>query len=59
MSEIATLIELLLAIGVGIVLLWFIWRMFLRRIWRITRIRHFRDRREMDEAASRNHEESR
>ncbi len=58
MNEVATLIELLLAIGTGLVLLWFIWRVFLRRMWRITRIRHFRERREIEEAASRNREES-
>ncbi len=57
MSEVATLIELLLAIGAAIALAWFIWRMFLRRLWRITRIRHFRDRREMDEAAAHKREE--
>ena len=58
MNEVAALIELLLAIGVGLVLLWFIWRMFLRRLWRITRIRHFRERREIQEAAARNRDES-
>ncbi len=58
MTEVATLIELLLAVGVALVLAWFVWRMFLRRMWRFTRIRHFRERREMEEAASRNREES-
>ena len=58
MNEVAALIELLLAIGVGLVLLWFIWRMFLRRLWRVTRIRHFRERREIQDAAARNRDES-
>ncbi len=58
MNEVATLIELLLAVAAAFVLAGFIWRMFLRRLWRITRIRHFRERREIQEAASRRHEES-
>ena len=39
--------------GIPIVLLWFVWKVFLRRIWRIRKIRNAREKRELLEAARR------
>lgn len=39
--------------GIPIVLLWFVWRLFLRRLWRIRKIRNAREKRELLEAARR------
>ena len=53
MNDVSGVIELLMAAGVGLVLLWFLWSLLGRRYWRIVRMRHFRERREMEEAARR------
>ena len=53
MSSVAGLLELLLAIAAFLVLGWFLWWVFLRRYFRIVRIRHARERREMEEAVRR------
>lgn len=39
--------------GIPIVLAWFVWWMFLRRWWRLRKIRHARERRELREAVAR------
>ena len=39
--------------GIPIVLLWFIWKLFLRRLWRMRKIRNAREKRELLEAARR------
>ncbi|MDP9266717.1 MAG: hypothetical protein M3P27_00140 [Acidobacteriota bacterium] len=52
-NDVIGLIELAMAAGVAMVLLWFVWSVFLRRYWRVLRMRHARDRREMEEAARR------
>ena len=56
MNEFAALLELLLAAGAVVVLGWFLWRVFLRRLWRVVRIRHIRERREIQDAAARRRE---
>jgi hypothetical protein len=55
-NDIAAVIEFLIAIAAAIVILWFVWRVFIRRYWRVVRIRHARDRREIEEAAARRRE---
>jgi len=52
-NDLIGLIELAMAAGVALVLLRFVWSLFVRRYWRVLRMRHFRDRREMEEAARR------
>lgn len=49
-----TVAGLFVVLGIPIVLLWFVWTLFLRRLWRIRRIRGARERRELLEAALRN-----
>ena len=39
--------------GIPIVLLWFVWKLFLRRLWRMRKIRNAREKRELLEAAGR------
>ena len=39
--------------GIPIALLWFVWRVFLRRLWRMRKIRNAREKRELLEAARR------
>jgi hypothetical protein len=39
--------------GIPLVLLWFVWRVFLRRLWRMRRIRNAQEKRELMEAALR------
>ncbi len=56
MNDVAAVIEFLIAIAAALVILWFVWRVFLRRYWRVVRIRHARDRREIQDAASRRRE---
>jgi hypothetical protein len=53
MNDVGGLFLALLAIAVAIALLWFVWSVVLRRYWRAMRMRHARDRREMEEAARR------
>ena len=53
MRDLAGVIELAIAAGVALVLLWFVWSVVMRRYWRIVRMRHARERREMEEAARR------
>ncbi len=57
MNDVAALIEFLIAIVAALVIGWFLWRVFLRRYWRVLRIRHARDRREIQEAAARRPED--
>jgi hypothetical protein len=56
MSELGGLFELLLAVGVAVTLVWFVWSVFVRRYWRAVRMRHARERREMEDAARRGRE---
>ena len=53
MNDAIGVLELLMALGAAMVLLWFVWSVFVRRYWRAVRMRHARDRREMEEAARR------
>jgi O-antigen/teichoic acid export membrane protein len=39
--------------GIPLVLLWFVWRVFLRRLWRMRKIRNAQEKRELMEAALR------
>lgn len=48
-----TVAGLFIVVGIPIVLLWFVWNLFLRRLWRIRRIRGAQERRELMEAALR------
>ena len=50
--------NLLVFVFVFVVIPWFIYHLWLRRLWRVVHIRHIRDRREIQEAASRSGEES-
>lgn len=52
-----TVAGLFVVLGIPIVLLWFTWTLFLRRLWRIRRIRGARERRELLEAALRNRQD--
>jgi len=38
----AGVVELLILIGSGVALLWFVWRVFLRKLWRVRRIENAR-----------------
>ncbi len=55
-----TVAGLFIVLGIPLALAWFTWTLFLRRLWRIRRIRGARERRELLEAALRdkktNHE---
>jgi len=53
MNDAIGVLELLMAAAAALVLLWFVWSVFVRRYWRVVRMRHARDRREMEEAARR------
>jgi F0F1-type ATP synthase membrane subunit b/b' len=53
MNDAIGLLELLMAAGAVIVLVWFVWSFVLRRYWRALRMRHARERREIEEAARR------
>ncbi len=44
---------LVVVLGIPLALAWFVWNLFLRRLWRIRRIRGVRDRRELLEATLR------
>ena len=44
---------LVVVVGIPLVLLWFVWSVFVRRIWRIRRIRGAQERRQLLEAAMR------
>lgn len=48
-----TIAGLFLVVGIPVVLLWFVWNLFVRRLWRIRRIRGAQERRELLEAARR------
>ena len=48
-----TVAGLFIVVGIPVVLLWFVWNLFLRRLWRIRRIRGAQERRELLEAALR------
>lgn len=48
-----TATALLVFPGIPLVLLWFVWRVFLRRLWRIRRIRNAQQKRELLEAVLR------
>jgi hypothetical protein len=48
-----TVAGLFVIVGIPLVLLWFVWNLFLRRLWRIRRIRNAQERRELFEAALR------
>ena len=48
-----TVTGLFIIIGIPLVLLWFVWNVFLRRLWRMRRIRGAQERRELMEAAMR------
>lgn len=55
-----TVAGLFIVIGIPLVLIWFVWNVFLRRLWRIRGMRAAQERRELMEAAMRdkktNHE---
>ncbi|MDT8070417.1 MAG: hypothetical protein ROO76_19805 [Terriglobia bacterium] len=55
-----TVAGLFFVIGIPLVLIWFVWKVFLRRLWRIRGMRTAQERRELMEAALRdkktNHE---
>lgn len=55
-----TVAGLMIILGIPLVLLWFVWKVFLRRLWRVRRMRGSQERRELLEAAMRrkkaNHE---
>jgi hypothetical protein len=53
-----TVTGLFVIIGIPLVLLWFVWNLFLRRLWRIRRIRGTQERRELLEAALRKKEQN-
>ncbi len=48
-----TVTGLFVVVGIPLVLLWFVWNLFLRRLWRIRRIRGAQERRELLEAVMR------
>lgn len=48
-----TVAGLFVVVGIPLVLLWFVWKLFVRRLWRIRRIRGAQERRELLEAALR------
>lgn len=48
-----TATALLVFPGIPLVLAWFVWRVFLRRLWRIRKIRNAQEKRELMEAARR------
>ena len=48
-----TVAGLIIILGIPLVLLWFVWRVFLRRLWRVRRMRGSQERRELLEAAMR------
>ncbi len=48
-----TVSGLFLIIGIPLALVWFVWNVFLRRLWRIRRMRSAQERRELLEAALR------
>jgi membrane protein implicated in regulation of membrane protease activity len=48
-----TATALLMFPGIPLALLWFVWRVFLRRLWRIRKIRNAQEKRELMEAALR------
>ena len=47
----------LMALAAAITLLWFLYKVFLRPLLRTIRIRHLRERRLIDEAATRSRDE--
>ena len=51
-----TAIGLLVFPGIPLVLLWFVWHVFLRRLWRMRNIRIAQEKRELMEAALRGKE---
>lgn len=48
-----TVAGLFVIVGIPLALLWFVWNVFLRRLWRMRRIRGVQERRELLEAAMR------
>jgi Flp pilus assembly protein TadB len=48
-----TVAGLAVVVGIPLALLWFVWSLFVRRLWRIRRIRGAQERRELLEAAMR------
>lgn len=52
-----TVAGVLVVAGIPLVLLWFVWNLFLRRLWRIRRIRGAQERRELLEAVRRDHKD--
>ena len=48
-----TVAGLFVIVGIPLALLWFVWNVFLRRLWRMRRIRGAQERRELLEAALR------
>ncbi len=53
-----TVAGLFVILGIPLVLLWFVWSVFLRRLWRVRRIRGAQERRELLEAAMRDKEQT-
>jgi len=39
MNDAIGVLELLMALGAALVLLWFVWSVFVRRYWRVVRVR--------------------
>ncbi len=52
-GSIAQIVEALLFVGVAGALLWFVWRVILRRLYRVWHIRRIGEERLMREAAAR------
>jgi hypothetical protein len=48
----AGVVELLILVGSGVALLWFVWRVFLRKLWRVRRIENARLKRILAERRS-------
>ena len=51
------LLLLVLSVGIPATLLWFVWHVFLRKMWRVRRIRGAQERRDLMEAAMRDRKE--
>lgn len=48
-----TVAGLVIVLGIPVALVWFVWSLFLRRLWRMRRIRGAREKRELLEATLR------
>ncbi len=52
-STVAQIVDALLFLGVAAALLWFVWRLVVRRLYRVWHIRRIGEKRLMREAADR------